>query len=303
MVRLLLLAVLLQAPPKPVTPLVRILDVAEVQALLPRASVVDARPLEDFKKGHIPGAQSMPWEAFTLEAPGVVNWLVGDPARWGKVPTPDMVQPRLRAMGLSNARTVVVVGDPKGWGDEGRAAWSLLYWGAADVVLLDGGLPAWQAAGRPLQTGAPVPAKAGDFQVNVVPARRALLEDVRVVSQTRGMLLDVRTPEEFAGEAVPGQKRGGHIPYARLVPHVALYNANGSYVDAATLTRLVEGDSALGTGTTSRTRAPVTYCTGGVRSALLAVLLEARLGVVAANYDGSMWEWAARKDTPVTRDP
>lgn len=43
----------------------------------------------------------------------------------------------------------------------------------------------------------------------------------------------------------------------------------------------------------------VTYCTGGVRSALLAVLLEARLGVVAANYDGSLWEWSARDDLPL----
>jgi len=43
----------------------------------------------------------------------------------------------------------------------------------------------------------------------------------------------------------------------------------------------------------------VTYCTGGVRSALLAVLLEARLGIVAANYDGSLWEWSSRDDLPL----
>src|ERR1039457_4753559 len=40
-------------------------------------------------------------------------------------------------------------------------------------------------------------------------------------------------------------------------------------------------------------KAGAAYCTGGVRSALLAVLLEARLGIVAANYDGSLCEWSA----------
>jgi 3-mercaptopyruvate sulfurtransferase SseA len=38
-----------------------------------------------------------------------------------------------------------------------------------------------------------------------------------------------------------------------------------------------------------------------VRSALLAVLLEARLGIVAANYDGSLWEWSADPSLPLVK--
>jgi len=33
--------------------------------------------------------------------------------------------------------------------------------------------------------------------------------------------------------------------------------------------------------------------------ALVAVLLEVRLGIVAANYDGSLWEWSSRDDLPL----
>jgi thiosulfate/3-mercaptopyruvate sulfurtransferase len=94
-----------------------------------------------------------------------------------------------------------------------------------------------------------------------------------------------------------GQKRGGHIPGARLVPAKSLYGADGRYVDVDELQRL----AGLGPTASIRSERPITYCTGGVRSALLAVLLEARLGVVAANYDGSLWEWAADPSLPLVK--
>jgi thiosulfate/3-mercaptopyruvate sulfurtransferase len=90
-----------------------------------------------------------------------------------------------------------------------------------------------------------------------------------------------------------GQKRGGHLPGARLVPETSLYDGEGRFVSAEALARLA--------GLTGKTEKTITYCTGGVRSALLAVLLEARLGVVAANYDGSLWEWSADPSLPMEK--
>jgi thiosulfate/3-mercaptopyruvate sulfurtransferase len=91
-----------------------------------------------------------------------------------------------------------------------------------------------------------------------------------------------------------GQKRGGHIPGARLVPEKSLYRPDGRYVDADGLASL----TGLAGGATT-TPAPAVYCVGGVRSALLALLLEARLGILAANYDGSIWEWSANPRLPL----
>jgi len=48
-------------------------------------------------------------------------------------------------------------------------------------------------------------------------------------------------------------------------------------------------------------RPPITYCTGGVRSALLALLYEARTGRIASNYAGSIWEWSANKELPLVK--
>jgi len=275
---------------QPSAPRARIITAGELARLLGTVSVLDAR--EAFPKGHVPGAQPMDWRDFTLEKPGLVNLIAGEPARWGKVPpADDALRDRLRALGLSNGRTIVVVGDPDGWGEEGRIAWNLLYWGAGDVALMDGGFPAWKAAGGAVEKGAPRAVPPGNFTLRLRPERRADLDAVRLALRNRRPpLLDARTAKEFAGERMKGQKRGGHLPGARLVPYRSLYRPDGRYVSADELARLA--------GLGDRKEA-ISYCTGGVRSALLAVLLEARLGVAAADYDGSLWEWSAHEELPL----
>lgn len=173
----------------------------------------------------------------------------------------------------------------------------LLYLGHTDVGLLDGGFPAWATESPGLiETGAPRPPPPGDFEPAPQSDRRLRLDALRaVIAGAKVALLDARTSEEFAGKREQGQKRGGRIPGARLVPEAALRKADGRYVDGEELAKLV-GPRLPGVPV-------VTYCTGGVRSALLAVLLEARLGVVAANYDGSLWEWSSHDDLPLETGP
>ncbi len=281
--------------------IVRVVDAAEAARRLPAVSVLDARSAKEFAAGHVPGSTRVDWREWTLEKPGLLGSLFGDPARWGRVPPPDAnLERRLRALGLSNERPVLVVGAPGGWGEEGRIAWNLLYWGAGEVWLLDGGFPAWRAdAARPVETAA-VRSAPGDFVLRVRPERRIERAEMKAALDVKGTrLLDARTPAEFAGETMSGQKRGGHIPGARLVPAKSLYDEKGRYVGADELMRL----AGLGTeGENRRGDRPITYCTGGVRSALLAVLLEAHLGILARNYDGSLWEWSADPSLPLEKE-
>jgi len=280
---------------------IRIVEAAEAAANLPGPVVLDARSARDFTAGHVPGAQRVDWRDWTLERPGTLNALFGSPARWGRVPNADAaLEGRLRALGLSNARPVLVVGAPGGWGEEGRVAWNLLYWGVHEVWLLDGGFPAWRREpARPVESGKARRVAPGNFVLGVRPERRIESRELRAAVDTAdAVLLDARTPAEFAGERMAGQKRGGHIPGARLVPAASLYAADGRYVGADELRRLAGLEPS--TPRDPRTR-PITYCTGGVRSALLAVLLEARLGVAAENYDGSLWEWSADPTLPLVK--
>jgi thiosulfate/3-mercaptopyruvate sulfurtransferase len=280
---------------------VRIVDAAEAAASLPKIVVLDARSAKEFAEGHVPGARHVDWREWTLEKPGALNALFGNPARWGRIPAAGAaLEKRLRTLGLSNARPALVVGAPGGWGEEGRVAWNLLYWGADEVWLLDGGFPAWRAGpSRPVESGEARKVAPGSFVLDVRPERRIETGELKKAAETAGTsLLDARTPAEFAGETVAGQKRGGHIPGARLVPAKSLYGADGRYVGAEELERLAGLSPPASNGSRGR---PITYCTGGVRSALLAVLLEARFGVVAANYDGSLWEWSADPSLPLVK--
>jgi thiosulfate/3-mercaptopyruvate sulfurtransferase len=260
--------------------------------------VLDARPSGNFEAGHIPGSLPIDWRDFSESRPGVASYLFGDPARWGLLAADrGSLRDRLRSLGLSATRAVVVVGDPSGRGQEGRVAWMLLHLGHTDIALLDGGFPAWgaQNPGR-IETGAARPPPPEDFEPLPQPDRRIRLDALRAaLAVGKVTLLDARTAEEFAGKRERGQKRGGRIPGARLVPEAALRGADGRYVDGETLAKLV-GPIKAGVPV-------VTYCTANVRSALLAVLLEARLGIVAANYDGSIWEWSSRDDLPLDAGP
>lgn len=260
-------------------------------------SILDVRDASDFRAGRLPGARRFDWRDWTEARPGVFGWLFGDPARWGRLrgldaPAPDL-EVRLAELGLSNERPILVVGAGGGWGEEGRAAWSLLAWGADDVRLLDGGFPAWRAAGeRPVESGGERPGAPGRFRISPRPERRILANELaRGLGSPGLVLLDARAPAEFAGESWTGQARGGHLPGARLVPAVSLFLPDGRYVAAAELARLA--------GPLPPDAEIVTYCTGGVRSALLAILLEARLGRKVRNYDGSLWEWSARAELPL----
>lgn len=279
---------------------ITIVDPAHAAAKLPEIVVLDARGARDFSAGHLPGALRVDWREWTLEKPGALNALFGNPARWGRVPDAGTaLEERLRALGLSNARPVLVVGAPGGWGEEGRVAWNLLYWGADEVWLLDGGFPAWRAeSARPVESGEARRVAPGNFILRVRPERRIETTELKAAADAKVCaLLDARTPAEFAGRKMAGQKRGGHIPGARLAPAESLYGADGRYVDADDLQRL----AGLGPSAPRGAERLITYCTGGVRSALLAVLLEARLGIVAANYDGSLWEWSADPSLPLVK--
>jgi thiosulfate/3-mercaptopyruvate sulfurtransferase len=260
--------------------------------LSPKLRVVDAREPKAFRKGHFPGSQSLHWMDFVEERPGFWNWLFGHPERWGIVQTGPSVEARLRAIGLSAALPVAVIGDPAEPAAEGRTAWNLLYWGADTVFLVDGGYSAWAALpGSVPETGAARSVPPGDFAVSLKPARRATLDQVnQALRDPSRKILDVRTEGEFRGDRMKGQKRGGHLPRAELVLADALYEKDGTFLSAESLRKLVPTAPN-----------PLTYCTGGVRSALLAVLLEAQLGMAAQNYDASLWEYSANPELPLVQ--
>lgn len=198
------------------------------------------------------------------------------------------------AMGISE-RDEIVVYDGAGLFSAPRVWWTFRLFGAANVRILDGGLPKWRAEGLPLETGAPqAPAEAA-FAATFDGARVASLHDVvGILAEGTAAVVDARPAERFRGEAPeprPGV-RAGHMPGARSVPFSAVVT-DGRLADDATL-RAAFADIDL-------TRPVVTSCGSGVTASVLWLALEA-LGMPRtklALYDGSWSEWGADPNTVV----
>ena len=92
-------------------------------------------------------------------------------------------------------------------------------------------------------------------------------------------LVDVRSPEEFSGEAgYPCDPRQGHIDGAVNVPlEVFMADMQAALADIDT------------------SRPIVVYCHSGQRSEMAAAILRSA-GHEATNYDGSWHEWSRRGD-------
>lgn len=229
-----------------------LVDAPEAAALVDAgATVLDTRGWMDFLAGHVPGATRVSWRI------GVEGGL-----RSGRLGDPDRVASLFADLGVGEAPVLVVGGWTEGWGEEGRIAWDLAYLGHPDVHVLRGGYDAWSG---PVVRGSTRP-EPGSFQAH---PREELRANRAEIEGGGWLIVDVREPDEYGGSTKFAVARGGHIPGAVNRPWRGI-------LAAAAL------DPAMPI---------VTYCTGGVRSAMAWVALT-DLGYRVAHYDGSWWEWS-----------
>jgi thiosulfate/3-mercaptopyruvate sulfurtransferase len=201
-----------------------------------------------------------------------------------------------RRWGIGQDSLVVVYDD---WNRAGssRAWWVLTAAGLANVRILDGGLGAWRAVGRGLETG-PVTPPAGDVTVPhddlYTGARRTLTAEQAGAGAVT--LLDARAPERYRGDSEPVDAVAGHIPGARNLPSGSVLAADGTFI----------GDYALAQQLSDRgidSAGPLgAYCGSGVTAAIAIAALAAN-GCEAALYPGSWSEWSSDPSHPVARGP
>ncbi|MFI1620889.1 sulfurtransferase [Streptomyces lydicus] len=239
-----------------------------------------------YEAGHLPGAVYVDLD----------SELAGPPGAAGRHPLPDLdvFAGAMRVAGVRADRPVVVYDGGQGWA-AARAWWLLRWSGHPDVRVLDGGLAAWQAAGKELSTDKEAP-RAGDF----TPAPGALpllTADGAAALARRGVLLDARAGERYRGEVEPIDRVAGHIPGAVSAPTTENVAEGGTVFRDAS--ELAERFAAL--GATADAEVGV-YCGSGV-SAAHQVLALAVAGVPAALYVGSWSEWTADPARPVATGP
>jgi thiosulfate/3-mercaptopyruvate sulfurtransferase len=200
------------------------------------------------------------------------------------VPAPDALATALAGLGVGEGAEVVVY-------DTGGGIWAARVWWmlraiSVPAAVLDGGLAAWEAAGRPVATGDGVPEPAA---VPVTPVPRPGLwsgiEEVAAISRGErpGVLVCALPSGGFAGSVPTRYSRRGHIPGSVSLP--------GRGLPAAELEEKVrELDDA----------SPVVlYCGGGISAAGAALALTLLGREDVSVYDGSLEEWSKDPSRPL----
>jgi len=242
-----------------------------------------------YANGHLPGAVYAHLERDLSGAKTGQNGRHPLPARADWAAT-------LARLGVTPGSHVVTY-DSQGGMFAARAWWMLLWVGHRAVSVLDGGLPAWKAAGGEIESGErPSPTAPAASTLPPYPIADSLVRtidaDALLKSLGRVTVLDARAGERFRGEVEPLDARAGHIPGARSRFFKDNLDASGRFRPAH---ELRADFTAFGAAPESL----VHQCGSGVTAAhnLLAMEIAGLTG--AALYPGSWSEWSCDPARPI----
>ena len=244
----------------------------EVHELLRQPSqwvVLDARPVKNWKAGHIPDAISFDWHDYTRQTESEIKHSL--------IPAEDIAS-ALGKMGIDEYTQLVVYGDADtSEGGEGWACWVLSWLGhKGSIRLLQGGIQAWQAENLKLSQHI-------DNNLTKTKYSITLREELNVSAANlksnldKIVLVDNRSIFEWFW---------GRLPDAVHLPWNSLYRGNNHRLIAPG-----EYQSLMRKKGIDPDKKVVFYCSAGVRSAYAWTAHRLSGYSNAVNFSGGMEEW------------
>jgi len=260
----------------------------------PKVRVVESN--EDtllYASGHLPGAVHVDWTSD-----------LNDQVRRDYVGK-DAFNALMSRLGATRDTTVVFYGDRNNWW-ACYAFWVFQLFGHTNAKVMDGGRLKWEKEGRPITRDVPeYPRTTYSAPDRKDQEIRAFRDEVLRHVEGNGQLVDVRSPEEYAGTRLhmpdypnEGAIRGGHIPGAKSIPWARAVNPDdGTFKPASELKALYEQQNGLQPGAET-----IAYCRIGERSSHTWFALRYLLGFEKVrNYDGSWTEWGNLVGVPIEK--
>lgn len=275
-------ALVLAAPAKAEDTWSKLLDPAGLAALEEKIDpvVLDIRTAEAFAKGRIPGAVNAPY----------AQWR-GPPDNAGALPSDARLSELVGGSGIDATTPVVVVhqgADARDFGGAARVYWKLMSLGVEQIAILNGGLNAWTAAGKPLSTE-PVRHVPRIFEARFSDEWRARAENIeRAIERGDARLIDARQTGYFEGRFMSAAAtRPGTLPTAENLHYETWFVDGGPLMVDAERARAIAERAGLHGG------APlVSFCNTGHLAASSWFALSQLAGLEGVTlYPESVVEW------------
>ena len=251
-----------------------------------------------YRARHIPGAVFFDIDELSDHATTLPHML----------PTAEEFSRSMSGLGVGDGMTIAVY-EQAGVFSGPRAWWMLRTFGARDVFLLDGGLPAWVDAGLATESGDSSRPPASfhavldhDAVMDFSHIQKIVAADGQGAADREAagsrQILDARSALRFTG-AAPEPRPGissGHMPGAINIPFTELAEA-GRLKSAEKLCELFVAKGV------DLSKPITTTCGSGVTAAVLALGLEIAGATNVSLYDGSWAEYAAQPAVKILKGP
>jgi len=210
------------------------------------------------------------------------------------LPSAESLARALAKLGVNANNQVVIY-------DRADGFWAARLWWMLRAVglharILDGGFKAWRAAGLPEHQGNETPRAAEPLPLEQRPGFWIDRQGVQAVlaGERPGKLVCALSAALFDGSAPSRYARRGHIPGSHNLPARQLLDEQGCYLENEQL------EKAIGSELLTSDEPLVLYCGGGISAAAVALALAQVGRDNVLLYDGSLQEWAADSELPMT---